>query len=165
MHTKHSMAFIYFVFVLSVPNCAARAPKLLTYNDLLKQADLIVLATASETAPHKPDNANSPYDSVVTTFEVQGTLKGPECQSVQVVHLQQSERSKEIINGARTVDFVTEGRKWPYSASLPSARPVYLLHLKCRPDGRYEAVTGLYDMQDSVKVLTDSASALTESPK
>jgi hypothetical protein len=124
------------------------------YEDLLKEADLVVIAKAVGTADTedalKSDFAVE-FVGMDTSFEVQGTLKGNAPGKLVVLHYR-IKNGGSPPNGPMLVTFRTNAEAGKGGAlSLP---PEYLLFLKRRTDGRYEAVTGQIDPVLSVRSVT-----------
>jgi len=151
---------------LVYPSAApARLHKSWNYDQLLKGADLVVLAAAvrTEQADDAPPNHSWPRELVAqnTTLKVRGTLKGKaEGENIKVLHFKFGDFKKglegsAIFNGPQLVEF----RSGPVTVGAgPSkrvvAKPEYLLFLKKMKDGRYEPLSGHIDPIDSIRVVS-----------
>jgi hypothetical protein len=129
------------------------------YEKLFKEADLVVIASATCSADSggivKLGGWSVDFVGVKTTFIVKHTLKGEaDGQTLKVRHF----RLKEgvlVENGPLLVRFRTERglsiRAKGFKGSVP--KPDYLLFLKRNKDGRYEPVSGRIDPRLSVKEI------------
>jgi hypothetical protein len=128
------------------------------YEQLLKEADLVVIASVKSTVATDDRLKDNPWKAeflgLNTAFSVKGVLKGKtEGDSIKVLHYKLKE-GVSIINGPLLVTFrsnsmLLEGK----SKRAELGPPDYLLFLKLRKDGRYEPVTGQIDPQLSVREL------------
>jgi len=131
------------LLLLSITMNAARARPigLWPYDQLLKEADLVVLAAAGASADAE-DTPDNPWKQmsvgVNTTLDVKATLKGDRpAGKLVVLHYRLKELSPP--NGPMLVDF----------------RPGdYLLFLKRRADGRFEPAAGMTDPALSVRQVS-----------
>ena len=133
------------------------------YDKLLKEADLVVFATAvkTEDADDKPPGHSWPYEFAAqnTTFKVKHALTGKaEGEQIKVLHFKFGElkkgvdpdnlADKVIIDGPRMVAFRTGAVLVKADGDAKKTvlpKPEYLLFLKKMKDGRYEPVSGRID--------------------
>jgi hypothetical protein len=131
---------------------------------LMKESDLVVIATATSTK----DAVGAPIDypgwvklaGVNTSFTIRAVIKGDhKGHELTVLHYRLAEEPWHalhvIVNGPCLVTFRTGGLQYrssnsTYESALPTE---YLLYLKERKDGRYEPVTGPIDPEFSVREL------------
>jgi hypothetical protein len=127
---------------------------------LLERADLVIIAKvasvrdAGRTVKDGPPRAY--LEGLLTTLDIECVIKG-QCKKKQIVVFHH--RLKE---GTRIDNGPTLMRLHDKSASIKFnggtmliLKPDYLLFLKKRPDGRYEAVSGQFDAGLSVRQLID----------
>jgi hypothetical protein len=145
-----------------------------SYERLMKESDLVVIATAvkTEATADKGPEHSWPYEFVgqETTFKVTNAIKGkPPAETFKVLHfkfgeLKKREPKKElsgfdtaIINGSQFVSFRTGEYKLILNGEtrMHSTAPDYLLYLRALKDGRYEPVSGQIDPNLSVRMLID----------
>ena len=128
------------------------------YDKLMKESDLVVIATAvkTEDAGDAPPKHSWPAELVGqnTTFEVKHALKGkaPDKQ-IKVLHFKFGDLKKE-----RNLDEILDALIFngPLLVAFPSKNaPEHLLFLKALKDGRYEPVSGRIDPRLSVRRLSD----------
>jgi hypothetical protein len=133
--------------------CDARPVPLWTYEKLTEGADLVVIATPTETADKEKtvlpgvqravDGKNVPVPAVgvETKFKVLTVLKGDKkLTDFALYHLREAE-AENAPNGPQLVSFDPKGQRR------------YLLFLKREADGRYVSVTGQTDAAVGVKDL------------
>lgn len=159
---------------------SARKIEIWPYEELLKEADLVVIARAVSNLATDDKWNSDVFDSdrftaVETTFELATVLKGKSVNSFKVLHFQHRNPSRPFEDGPRLVSFLVR----PFSVGIrpvgirrsgetkeegpktlePTKRkslmpaPEYLLFLKRRTDGRFEAVSGQVDPNSSVRTL------------
>ena len=159
---------------------SARKIEIWPYEELLKEADLVVIARAVSNLATDDKWNSDVFDSdrftaVETTFELATVLKGKSVNSFKVLHFQHRNPSRPFEDGPRLVSFLVQ----PFSVGIrpvgirrsgetkkegpktlePTKRkslmpaPEYLLFLKRRNDGRFEAVSGQVDPNSSVRTL------------
>ena len=126
----------------------ARPARAWTYKELLSEADIVAVVDASP--PMDTENTDVflgyPVVQILTTLTVHVVLKGDtKKESLEFVHYRYGKIDRAIINGAQFVHFLAE--------KTGCSRPKYLVFLKRRKDGRYEAVSGQIDPVDSVRLL------------
>jgi hypothetical protein len=152
-------------FVVYPSAASARLHKKWNYDELLKEADLVVLAAAVRTEPAEdaPPTHSWPLELVAqnTTLKVRGTLKGKaEGEQIQVLHFKFGgprkgfEKSVGIRDGPNLVAFRTEPVTVRAGKDTHVPPPEYLLFLKRMKDGRYEPVTGPIDPAVSVRQVS-----------
>ncbi len=156
--------------------CPSPAPARLIdswpYDKLLKEADLVVFATAvkTEAADDKPPEHSWAYEFTAqnTTFKVKHALKGKvEGEPIKVRHYKFGELKKGvdpksldailIVDGPMLVAFrtgavIVKAKGDEQNTVLPT--PEYLLFLKRLKDGRYEPLSGPIDPALSVKEVS-----------
>jgi hypothetical protein len=130
-----------------------------TYEKLLATADLVVIAEPLTTRDTKdalewPGHKPTDFIGQDTEFQVRHVLKGNlKIAKFSMLHFRHSGRVMES-NGATFVRFQLQERVFTgdirdgdevSKGSVAEGKPDYLLFLKLRPDGRYEAVSGQYD--------------------
>ena len=152
--------------VLMCPSAASARPvKKWSYDELLKEADLVILAAAVRTEPAEdaPPDHSWPLELVAqnTNFQVRGTLKGKaEGAQIQVLHFKFGgpkkglEKNFGILNGPNLVAFRTEAVTVRVGKDTHVLPPEYLLFLKRTKDGRYEPVSGRIDPAVSVRQMS-----------
>ena len=154
---------------------SARKIEIWPYEKLLKEAELVVIARAvSKLATDDKWNSDvfdsDGFTAVETTFELATVLKGKSVNFFKVLHFQYRNPSRPFEDGTGLVSFLAE----PLSVGIwrngetkaeglktlePTKRkslmpaPEYLLFLKRRTDGRFEAVSGQVDPNSSVRTL------------
>lgn len=161
-------------FVLSSISFA-RKIEIWPYEKLLKEADLVVIARAvSKLATDDKWNSDvfdsDRFTAVETTFELATVLKGKSVNSFKVLHFEYRNPSRLFEDGPGLVNFLAETlsvgirrggetKKEGPKTLEPTKRkslmpaPEYLLFLKRRTDGRFEAVSGQVDPNPSVRTL------------
>jgi hypothetical protein len=161
-----------FAFALTCATCfflypsaaQARLVRKLTYDGLLKEADLVVIAVAvrTEQADDEPPNHSWPRELVAqnTTLKVRGTLKGKaEGENIKVLHFKFGEYKKgferdAIFDGPQLVEFRTPVIVGAGKDKRVRPGSEYLLFLKKMKDGRYEPVSGHIDPADSIREVS-----------
>lgn len=128
-----------------------RPSSVLPYDELTRQADLIVIATPVDVRDTGQNTtipgmqlANGPAPAVgmETTFEVVAVLKGDaDRKKVVLYHLREVKGQEITENGPGLVSFD------------PKQKKRYLLFLKHEKDDRYSPATGQLDPADTVKDL------------
>ena len=144
------MRFVTLTFVAMLACLASpvlgRALRVLTYQDLFDQADLVVVATPigqtvdtreEFTLPISQVDANGNTGpvrciGVETAFGVSAVLKGHPATRELILHHYRQAGSVPSVNGTMLVRF--DGARWSY-----------LLFLIREPDGRYAPVGGQVD--------------------
>ena len=137
--------------------CNARPVPAWSYEKLLADADLVVIATPVETKDLKEpavlpnvtrageDGKPAPVAAIGmdTKFEVQAVFKGQkkELKEFVLYHLREPDTQAPVVNGPMLVRFD------------PKEKRRYLLFLKREADGRYASVTGQTDAAIGVKEL------------
>src|SRR5438128_1308699 len=108
------------------------------YEQLMEEADLVVIAVATATADSgevtHENLFKAKYIGVNTTFAVRGILKGKHKGDQLTVLHYRLEPGTAMVNGPLHVRFHTEGfsieLKGPEAAKILLARPEYMLFLK-----------------------------------
>jgi hypothetical protein len=151
-------AFALLAILCTACLCDARPVRAWSYQDLVKESDLVVIATPVTTQDLKGevevpnmsqvdnDGKRSPVMAVgvETKFQVEVIFKGEkqDLKEFVVYHLRQPDKSVAIPNGPMFAVF-----------NLKIPVPKYLLFLKREADGRYVSVTGQADSSMGVKEL------------
>ena len=149
---KLSFALLTFLVVTSL--CDARPGAVWTYEKLVAAADLVVIATPSETKDKEktvlPDMQRTGADGklvpipavgVETTFEVLAVLKGDKKPERFVLYHLRQAKPENVLNGPQLISF------------NPKKQQRYLLFLRREADGRFVSVTGQVDAAVGVKDL------------
>jgi hypothetical protein len=139
---------------LSLPLCLiwgdrADSRKLESWPDekLFAQADLVVISKLGSTRDGGKDTPTSPRDylkPVLTTVQIVDILKGnPKENRVTILHhrIDRDQARHGIRNGPTLMEF--------------DPGETYLVFLKTRPDGFYEAVSGRFDTGLSLQRVLD----------
>lgn len=142
MFKSRALCFVLAFSAIAVAH--ARPVKIWPPADLLKEADVVVIATAKATTDikdQKLDEAKAEtWVAVETEFEVQGVVRGVWKQkSIFVRHHRYHAIESEvaIIDGPVFVEFD------------PAKKHSYLIYLKLTKDGWYVPLTGDMDPGDS----------------
>ena len=172
----------YRVFVIAVAGLltffgigTGRQIESWSYENLLKEADLVVIARAVSTVPSKDKWEAGIFDrdrfkGLETTFELAIAFKGKSAGTFKVLHFQYKNPSRPLEDGPGLVSFLSEplsvdvgqsgktgeeGWRTLQPTKSKSLMPVpeYLLFLKKRADDRFEAVSGQVDPNSSVRTL------------
>lgn len=152
-------------FLLTQKLAYSRPVPVLSYDELLKQADVVLIVRPSKTRDAEPgdpiavmplDRANRYLTPTVTSFKVLATVKGVfKSKKLLLPHYRLDwEKAKKngvagISNGPSLVTFVDSENDEDYFDDVPSNRD-YLLFLKRTADGSYDFVTGQFDPVFSV---------------
>jgi len=161
------------LFSLCLPTAVwARKVESWPYDRLMKEADLVVIAHAVSSAPCRDtwsENLfrNVAFQGVQTTFKVSSRLKGTCPATVKMLHFR-FQKPILLNDGPSFVTFLTKPmmldvrdvreddrrlkQRQQVRQSLMSP-PEYLLYLRLRKDGRYEALSGQVDPGFSVRAL------------
>ncbi len=137
----------------------ARPIATITYSEITERADQIVIAEAIVTKDLVCEDEELPdeYQKIETTMRVHAVLKGEEqSDTIGLVHFRfASEKVRGYMSPPSPLEFVEVGKQRPFTdySTSKGVRPHYLLFLKSRPDGRFEAVTGIWDSNESVFLL------------
>lgn len=141
------------------------------YDRLFKEADLVVIARPVSSAPCQ-DQWNerffekSRFQGLETIFEIASTFKGETPKSLKLLYFHYKSGERPYEDGPGLVSFHTKphsihvselGREEsnelkPLRVSQTNA-PEYLLFLKQRKDGRYEAISGQMDPKLSSRTV------------
>ena len=157
---------------------SARARKVESwpYERLMREADLVVIAHAVSTGKCRDTWSedlfrNVPFQGLETTFKVSSRIKGACPANLKMLHFGLAKpilindgpslvrfRTKPIMLDVR--EMKNENRVLeqlqPVRQTLVSP-PEYLLYLRLRKDGRYEALSGQIDPAFSVRALIQQA--------
>ena len=140
---------------------AARAVRLWSYQELLEQSDLVVIAAPTATTDTKERNlpgfVGQPVIGMETRFAVASVLKGDRSLTNIVLHHYRPAQDHYIVpNGPTFVSFALSNE--------PSAPPrTYILFLSREADGLYAPVVGQVDPGLGVRELEGYESAVTKS--
>jgi hypothetical protein len=153
------------------PGASARLVEELSYERLLKEADLVVIAIAISSKGSSDSFVDErwQYEFVGqnTKFRVLQVLKGPkDLKSMVVLHykfgkIHDKAKKKmkkgdlnELIDAPSFVSFFTSPTEVEIAGWLdPKFRFQYLLYLKKRADGRFEPVSGQIDPNLAIREL------------
>jgi hypothetical protein len=143
------------------------------YNELLAQADMVVILEAIENAPAKDpfpgDHARPDLEATDTRFKVYSVIKttGDTPKELSVLHFTYAKRPDLIANGASFIRFpigLVTYEKRELKDGKPTGevervqyQPRWLAFLKGRKDGRFEPLTGQYDAAYSFKELREAS--------
>jgi hypothetical protein len=133
-----------------VPPTHARRIDTWSYERLLKEADVVVVGAAISSKDSKEAFKNKTWDvdflGVDTTFAVAAVLKGKvEGDKLTLLHYR-LKHGIRVDDGPLLVAFRMKGIQVNLKeGKLQLGRPAYLLFLKKRADGRFEAVSGQID--------------------
>ncbi|MEE2935813.1 MAG: hypothetical protein VYA84_07435 [Planctomycetota bacterium] len=152
----------------------ARKVEFWPYDRLSQESELIVIATAMRSelcdeAWPEDDFSKDRFVGTETVFKVESVLKGGTPDSVRVIHFSYKQGATRYDNGPGFVTFLTEPivtaakkaghdsgvlKEWVAVVERLANKPEYLLFLKKRSDGRYEAVSGQMDSALSVRTIS-----------
>jgi hypothetical protein len=159
--TQLKSAFFLLAF-LSFPALSdARPVPAWPYEKLFKQSDLVVIAHPTESVDVKDRMKENPmkidFMGINTTLKIVHVAKGNlKSSNLTFLHYRIGP-DQLIINGPSLVSFRMQGIRYTVENGPRvelTGPATYLLFLKKRDDGRYEAVTGQFDPVFSVKELT-----------
>jgi hypothetical protein len=158
------------ILVTGPASTRARLLEAWPYDKLMKESNLVVIATATKTeaASDKPPDHGWPYEFVAqnTTFKVTHALKGKlKDDPIKVLHFKFGELKKGIdpknfedtliVDGPLLVTFLDKTVVGKINGQKSvKVQPEYMLFLKRLPDGRYEPVSGRVDPALSVREVT-----------
>jgi hypothetical protein len=147
--------FTLFALLAVCSLCHARPAAVWTYEKLVAEADLVVIATPTETKDMEKtvlpniqqigaDGERVPFPAVgvETTFEVLAVLKGDEKPKTFVLYHLRETKPENVPNGPQLIA--------PFE---PKKQQRYLLFLRQEADGRFVSVTGPIDAAVGVKDL------------
>jgi hypothetical protein len=137
----------------------ARPVRRWTQQELIDEADIVVIATASESK--KTENSDGFMPNELQQFEsellVRSIFKGKDVDPalkekggkkvIKFVHFRYREDLKTSVDNGPGFAVLGTAK---VVGRIPSALPFYLLYLRKRKDGRYEPVTGNNDPQNSI---------------
>ena len=166
---------IFAVLLLTANTSDARPIRNWTYNDLLKESDLVVIANVTDTkvVPTTDDvsvnglaRLGRDFQQLETVFLVRVIVKGEHKQErLHLVHFGIGPKTESMPNGPMLIEFSKSDR---IARTLTGKERVYgrdyLLFLKIRNDGKYDPVTGQVDSVLSVRELGDPMELLFRHP-
>ena len=130
-------------------SAATRMTNEMSFHPLATAAELVVIADASAPEPKENTDQFMPkhLQQLETRLNVHAVIKGAQDKrELPFVHFRYKEGSKGIINGPQLLEFQTETIPEDEAKKTRKSRaPKYLLFLKRRVDGKYEAVSGQMD--------------------
>ena len=165
------MKAIWFAIILGIllaPSTTwARKVEDWSYDRLFKEADLVVIADALSFAASKkewPEKIfeKDRFEGVETTFHANSVLKGEEPLCIHLVHFKYMDHTRPYNDGPSLVSFfmkpisidvMQQQRELKQKRQSVTSKPEYLLFLKKRKDGLYEAVSCQMDPGLSVRAL------------
>lgn len=134
-----------------------------TYEELFKEADLVVFAhpLKTEATDDKWESGHLKFTGQNTTLIVAHTLKGDaDDEQIRVLHFKIAMLDpRGVMNGPLLMTFKIDPRLVEFGSG-----PEYLLFLKKTKDGRYEPVSGRFDPVLSIKEITQPGE-LPDPPK
>ncbi len=166
MKTFHATLFVGFLLATSTSH--ARFIRTWTYDDLVKESDLVVIAnvvdvkvvpTTEDLSVNGLGTFGYPVQQIETAIRLRAVIKGKyEQKRLDMVHFRYGPKvNGPIINGPTLFEFpksdriartIGEGNERVYGKD-------YLLFLKVGKDGKYRPVTGQVDPVFSVRELGD----------
>jgi hypothetical protein len=166
---------IIIACVLFSNTASARKVEDWPYQRLFQQADIVVIAGAIDSVSHEENWTEPLFDpkqfkGVSTQLRVISTVKGTPTQIIKVLHYKYADSNMRINDGPGLISFLSrpvsinvhplqdseQNPKAPLIRRVSgNPAPEYLLFLKKRQDGSYEAVSGQVDPTLSVRVLLD----------
>ena len=168
--TLSAAAILCSLFVPS--SVRARKVEIWEYDRLLKEADLVVIGIPQGDAPGRHQWSEQVFDQnrfegVVTTFGIKAVLKGKAPVRIHMIHFRYRPGAVVYHDGPGLVSFAMKpvrievGPAPQHRTKLRdrlntlrlTSEPEYLLFLRQRRDGRYEAVSGQMDPDFSVRAL------------
>lgn len=145
-------------------SAAARQIEIWPYERLFEKADTVVIAQPKRSVDND-DRLESSWEEafvgIDTTFEVEHALKGTPGKKLTLLHFRSE---APLQNGPLFVSFSTNesarqtesGKELaPRIRAFREGPASYLLFLKRRDDGRYEAVSGQIDPALSVRTISE----------
>ena len=144
--------------VLGLPPAHARLIESWPYERLLKEADVVVIGKAISSMDSKeafrPKIWSVDFLGVDTTFSVEAVVKGKlDGDELTLLHYR-LKPGVYVDDGPLLVSFRMKRMQVNLKTSkLHLARPSYLLFLKKRADGRFEAVSGQIDPELAVREM------------
>ena len=158
MRVHHRPGFLVLValFSFGLPCSHARLVENWSYERLLNESDLVVIAVATNVEDSGETTKLKPWDvdffGVHTAFAVKATLKGKlDKDQITVLHYR-LEKEVQNINGPSLVTFRLKGieGKTKTGRKFGIGKPRYLLFLKKGKDDLFEPVSGQVDPLFSV---------------
>ncbi len=159
--------------LLLAPTASARKTEAWPYERLFQHADIVVIAVAITSAPNEqkwaePIFAPQPFRGVTTQLRVVSTVKGSPSPTIKVLHYKYADSTPPVNDGPALISFITgpvsidvqplkraetELKALSQKRLSQNSAPEYLLFLKKRQDGSFEAVSGQVDPSFSVRAL------------
>ncbi len=151
------LAVLFAMLAQGTP-CHARLVEDWPYDKLLKAADLVVIGKAVTAADSGEKTTklfgDIEFVGVNTTFTVRAVLKGEWKKDKLTLFHYRAATGEAILNGPGLVQFRTGGVTLRIGKTANAGRnSEYLLFLKRRVDGRFEAVSGQVDPDGSVREM------------
>jgi hypothetical protein len=153
------------------PMLSARIIAKWPYDRLFKEADLVVIASATSSEDCDDKTSDNPWKKefvgLNTSFSVKTVLKGKcDGDKLTVLHFKLKDDVK-IVNGPLLVSFRTKGTEIVLKDGLKVGlgAPEYMLFLKATKDGRFEPVSGRTDPELSVREVHSPLSYLSDDDK
>jgi hypothetical protein len=167
-----SSAFgVFALFLAVVTPTSGRLIDIWPYERLFNEADLVVIASAEGTKEtndmFKAEGWKLTLVGQQTTFSTRAILKGDlkETKRIEVLHYRLPD-GQMTRNGPWLVSFWHEKQRLSGTINGEAFKAVreieYLLFLRLRQDGRFEAVSGQVDPALSVKELTSLGYGLSK---
>jgi hypothetical protein len=162
MRASSIVSAIAVASLIAMP-ASARLIENWSYERLFKEADLVVIAKAGDTADTKDRFSTKGWKMEFigqdTQFVAESILKGKlgADKKLSVLHYRLP-KGVGIINGPSLVKFRKDGVTLKGTINGTAfkggiGRPDYMLFLRLRPDGRYEPVSGEIDPVLSIREL------------
>jgi hypothetical protein len=155
MSSKSSLACTATMLLLIAPSTFGRRVENWPYERLFNEAELVILARATSSADSgekvKHKDWSTEFLGVNTSSEVLHVLKGKAAgKQLSVFHLC-CPTGVKIENGPGFVSFRLKGLAIEGAhGKMETSKPTYMLFLKKSKDGRWEAVSGQIDPDQSV---------------
>ena len=164
--------------LLLASSASARQIENWSYERLFEEADVVLIARPVRTVPADVTWTETLFDKqlfagVSTQLRVIATVKGATPKTLNVIHYKLVDPKTRINDGPAFVTFLTTPISLDVHHIKPTERnslvpvqqrlsetspPEYLLFLKQRSDGDYEAVSGQLDPAFSVRAMFDPTS-------
>jgi hypothetical protein len=165
MHRQFILLVVGIVVAFPTSTAFGRLIEDWPYERLFKEADLVIIATAEQSAETK-DRLKTDWKvdflGLNTTFMVQSTLKGKaKANIITVLHFRPPE-GVTLEDGPLLVSIRSEQPFVKGERKRATSRPEYFLFLRARADGRYEPVSGQIDPALSVREMQSPESFLVQ---
>ncbi|MGI9444282.1 MAG: hypothetical protein ACR2N1_17560 [Rubripirellula sp.] len=159
--------------LLLAPTASARKTEAWPYERLFQHADIVVIAVATTSVPNEqkwvePIFASQRFQGVTTQLRVVSTVKGSPSPTIKLLHYKYADSTPPVNDGPALISFFTgpvsidvqplkraetELKALSHKRLSQNSAPEYLLFLKKRQDGSFEAVSGQVDPSFSVRAL------------